>query len=251
MRILIPSMSRSETIQTHHLVPTAEVCVPESQKADYVKTLGKDRVITHPDKIKGLTPKLNWMLNNLTDDECLVFLDDDLVKLRRCFEGKGSPNIEITEPEIVREIIYQTFVLARDCEAKLFGWAPDATAVMYYDGLDPFSLTGWLNGCAIGFVNGHELHYDEKIVAKNDYDICLMNAYLHRIRFANMMYAFDQRETFTGAGGQSAHRTSETELRDVAILRQKYGSAIKTGGKNAYRQRDYAGVQKITLNLPY
>jgi hypothetical protein len=51
--------------------------VPESQRAEY-EAAGCLDVQTHPDSIIGLTPKLNWMLDQLTDDEGVVFLDDDL-----------------------------------------------------------------------------------------------------------------------------------------------------------------------------
>lgn len=38
---------------------------------------------------------------------------------------------------------------------------------------------------------------------------------------------------------------------DVKILRRKWGNVFSFGGHGGTRKRDYAGVQKITLNLPF
>jgi hypothetical protein len=83
-------------------------------------------------------------------------------------------------------------------------------------------------------------------------DICLLNAYHHRRCPKKTRYTFNQRETFTGIGGQSAWRNSETEKSGVTLLRRKYGpEVIRCGGFNGTRKRDYAGVEKIELHLPF
>lgn len=236
---------------THRLINNFEVCVPESQRHEYELVVGKERVITHPDTVRGLTPKLNWMFDNCPDDHAVVFLDDDLVGITRCFVPQGSSNTSENNPEVVEEIIAATAQLAEDAGAFMFGWETSVSTILYYDGLAPFALTGYINGCAMGYMNGHGLRFDERIVAKNDYDICLLNAWKHRVCFKDLRYAFSQKETFTGAGGQSAHRNSETEKRDVQLLIEKYGDVIKIGAKSGVRKRDYAGAQKVTLRLPY
>lgn len=209
-------------------------------------------VHTHPDSIRGLTPKLNWMLENLVPAEDAIFLDDDLEYLCRCFTDRSeATQRKVTEVGKIFEIIRETAALAREAGAYFFGWESSESTIRYYSGLDPFKFTGFINGCAMGFIAGHGLRFDESIVAKNDYDICALNAFRHRICFKDTRYAFCQRETFTGSGGQSFFRNSETESRDIAILRRKYGEVIVVGKQGGTRKRDYAGVQKVTLRLPY
>ena len=118
-------------------------------------------------------------------------------------------------------------------------------------GLKPIMLTGYINGCAMGFRKGHGLRFDERIVAKNDFDIAAANAHRHRLCVKDCRYTFCQRETFTGVGGQAAYRTNETEKRDVALLQKKWGDIFAFGGHSGTRKRDYAGIQKITMNLPF
>jgi hypothetical protein len=236
---------------THRLIPSALVCVPARQRAEYVKVAGDGRVFTHPDSVKGLTPKLNWIFDSLCyDSEAIVLIDDDITSMQRCFVEPGEEST-IRDPQLIEEIICATFILARDVGAFYFGWEASNGALRYYTGLKPFMLTGYINGCAMGFRTGHGLRFDPRIIAKNDFDIAAMNAYRHRICFKNCRYTFCQKETFTGKGGQAAFRTSATEKNDVDLLRRKWGDVFNFGAHSGTRKRDYAGVQKITLNLPF
>jgi len=240
---------------THRLLPGAVVCVPASQRAEYAKVLGPGarsyaRILTHPDSVKGLTPKLNWILDYFASEEAIVFVDDDIVSVQRCFTEPGE-DATIRDPRVILDIIHSTYILARDVGAYYFGWEASNGALRYYTGLKPIMLTGYINGCAMGFRKGHGLRFDERIVAKNDFDIAAMNAHKHRLALKNCRYTFCQKETFTGRGGQAAYRTSGTEKRDVDLLQRKWGDVFNFGGHSGTRKRDYAGVQKITLNLPF
>lgn len=250
MKIAIPSHRRAATITTHRLLNNYVVCVPESQEAEYRAVT--DHIVTHPDTVIGLTPKLNWMLDHLSDGDGLIILDDDLEYLCRCHGDKTEAAArKITDPALVEAVLFQTWQLAADLGAFFFGWESTEITIRYYSGLEPFKATGFINGCAMGFRAGHGLRFDERIVAKNDYDICALNAFRHHILFKDTRFAFCQRATFTGAGGQSHYRNSETERRDVAILREKYGDVIQVGRQGGTRKRDYAGAVKVTLKLPF
>jgi len=241
---------------THRLLPNAIVCVPQSQLRDYNARVD-NAVLVHPDSVKGLTPKLNWVLQSWDkgalarlNAEALVFVDDDILSVQRCFVERGEA-ATIREPWLVKEIIENTARLAADVGAYYFGWEASNGALRYYTGLKPFMLTGYINGCAMGFRRGHGLRFDERIVAKNDFDIACANAHKHRLCVKDCRYTFCQKETFTGRGGQAAYRTSDTEKRDVALLQKKWGDVFGFGGFSGTRKRDYAGVQKITLRLPF
>jgi len=186
------------------------------------------------------------------DDEAIVFLDDDLGFMRRNFtEPDEAARRDVTDPAMIEAVIRETFEQARELGAYYFGWEGSEQTIRFYSGQRPFALTGMMNGCAMGFRAGHGLRFDERIVAKNDYDVAALNAYRHRICFRDTRYAFAQVATFTGAGGLSHYRNSETEARDCAILREKYGDLFAFGRQGGTRRRDYAGVRKVSLQLPY
>jgi hypothetical protein len=241
-------------MSTHLLIPQAALCVPESQASEYQKRLEHDRspaqVVTHPDTVKGLTPKLNWCLDRYRDEEAIIFVDDDITTIQRTFVEPGEDSI-IRDPAQVLEIIEHTHQLALDMGVMFFGWEANNGAIRYHDGLKPFQMTGYINGCAMGFRRGHGLRFDERVVAKNDFDISAMNAFKHRRILRNNRYLFCQKATFVGKGGQAAFRNSDTERRDVELLRRKWGPIFHFGAQSGTRKRDYAGVQKITMHLPF
>lgn len=242
-------MSRALTMTTHRLTPDAIVCVPQSQAAEY-RPVGLE-ILAHPDSVKGLTPKLNWILDRFKTEPQLLLLDDDLVALAKCFTSPGERGVHSKDPAHISAVIHQTAQLADELGAYLWGFEANHEAIRYYTGLKPFMLTGYINGCATGFRRGHGLRYDERIIAKNDFDICCQNAYRHRLVFKNCRYSFVQKNTFCGAGGQSYWRTSQTERNDVALLQRKYGAAIQVSGGPKHNKRALAGAMKITLKLPF
>jgi len=130
---------------THRLIPSAVICVPASQRAEYAKVAGAGRVLTHPDSVKGLTPKLNWIFDHVRDREALVLIDDDITSVQRCFTEPGEEST-IRDPQLIEAIIRATFILARDAGAFYFGWEASNGALRYYTGLKPFMLTGYING---------------------------------------------------------------------------------------------------------
>jgi hypothetical protein len=214
-------------------------------------------IIVHPDSVKGLTPKLNWILDRF-DALTRLWLASRRPRLRRrryrqpaALLRREGEQATIRDPELIEAIITNTARLARDVGAYYFGWEASNGALRYYTGLKPFMLTGYINGCAMGFRRGHGLRFDERIVAKNDFDIAAQNAWKHRLCLKDCRYTFCQKETFTGRGGQAAYRTSATEKRDVELLRKKWGDVFHFGGHSGTRKRDYAGVQKITMHLPF
>jgi hypothetical protein len=230
-------------------VPEAILCVPKSQAADYRRSSGAD-VLAHPDSVRGLTAKLNWILDRFKTEDHLLLLDDDLTALAKCFIPPGEKYCHSRDPAHIAAVIRQTAQLAQELGAYLWGFEANHEAIRYYTGLKPFMLTGYINGCATGFRRGHGLRYDERIVAKNDFDLCCLNAWRHRLVFKNCRYAWVQKNTFCGQGGQSHWRTSQTERNDVALLQRKYGDVIQVS-QPRHNKRAMAGAMKITLSLPF
>lgn len=91
---------------------------------------------THPEEIRGLTPKLNWMLDHLADDEGVIFLDDDLEYLCRCFTSRDQQSErKVTEARLIQQILRQTAALAAEAGAFFFGWESSESTIRYYSGL--------------------------------------------------------------------------------------------------------------------
>lgn len=255
VKIVIPSMSRANTITTHRMLRECLVCIPESQVEDYARTLPRSSLLPHPDSVRGLAPKLNWMYRQMEGEPAFMVMDDDVLYMARCFTNLGE-KAKVEDPDMVHEIIDNTARMAADVGAHLFGFAPNQTGIRFYTGLKPFALSGFVLGACQGFLRGHNLKNDERLVGKMDYDISALNAYRHRRCFRNDRYCLMFGDTFTSPGGQAGQRNSETEERDLQVLVRKWGlvengGVLKVNSTRGLRKADYAGITKVTLHVPW
>lgn len=253
MKVVIPSHGRADSMTSHNLFEEgATICIPRSQAMDYERVLegSKHEILVHSDQIVGLIPKMNWLLD-LHKDEPFFMLDDDCRSMRRMFltiEDK----MKTVQHRLIPEIIDRTGEVCEGLGAFFFGFATTELEAKTHDGLSPFSLTGFVTGCAKGFLPGHGLRYDERMTVKSDYDISALNALIHRIAFRNQRYAFSQQDTFVNPGGLSHFRNSDVEARDVAYLIRKWGSkTIQEAKVTKGHRQAYAGVKSIRLTLPF
>lgn len=236
-------MSRTQSMTTHKLLNNFAVVVPESQGEQYAQIVGHARVITHPDTVVGLTPKRQWMLENLMDDECLVMLDDDVQKVLAMFEEQ---NRYVTDPDVVEAIIRQTYETARDIGAKVFTWALLAQNIKYFTGHEPFKLTGMIHGSSFGITADHNLSFNTEVRVNEDLWLSLFNAYKNRYCLKDDRFAFVAK-VFEGAGGQAAHRTTSRQQEDYKVLRRFFGPAVR----RAKKYEEGSGLVPLNMKLPY
>jgi len=246
MRIIIPSAGRSDSIRTHYFLIDYAVCVPEIEADFYKKKIPIKNLITHPNAIKGLVKKRNWILDNCMDNEAVVMLDDDLSKVYNLSE------IKTLSKEEIQDMIYKTLCTAEELGAYLFAWS-NYHDTGWYNEMRPFEICcGYINGKSFGLRKGSGLRFDERFELKMDYDIALQNLHKHRICFQNNMFAFAQEKTMRQHGGLSAVRNTVKEKEMINLLKKKYGSIIQDKSlekKSRIRQRH---VQMgITIQMPF
>lgn len=241
-------------MSTHKLLRDFLVCVPESQEAEYAKTVGADRVMTHSNELIGKVAKLNHCLDTV-DADALVFLDDDILAMARCWRSASSTSdAMVTDPDFVHDVIVKTADMASQIKASLFGWSSSARHAVYYTGLRPFRLKGFVNGAAMGFIRGHNLRFDIRVAGKEDYDMSLQNAFKHRYCFVDQRFAFQFQPSFVSPGARM--RTTQREREVIALLQKKWGESIyvmsKSAGSDARLNRKArAGVDTLAIRVPW
>jgi hypothetical protein len=92
MMIYIPSYKRADRIKTvscidDYWLERTRVVVYEEEVELYQDKLGKDIIIPCPIKVKGISNKRQWVIENAEDD-FILFLDDDLEFDERTPDGK-------------------------------------------------------------------------------------------------------------------------------------------------------------------
>jgi hypothetical protein len=244
VEVVIPSHKRAGRIATLGLLPSAIVCIPESQAPEYRAAHPLAQLVTHPDSVLGLQAKRNWMYKHFGN---LLMLDDDLTDFRRLYLPAGEP-VSVQDEARIGTIIHETAYAAKQSGSYLFGFNSNPNPTMY-KALNPIQLTGWVNGCAQGLLAGSKLWWSTDIKCNCDYWISALNAYHHRTIWKDTRFTFIQADTFTGAGGQAEFRNMEAEAADYELLVRCFGEAIqkKKDSKLAKRKHEF---QK-TLKLPF
>jgi hypothetical protein len=244
VEIVIPSHKRAGRIPTLDLLPSAVVCIPQSQAPEYRAAHPLAQLVLHPDDVLGLQAKRNWMYKHFGN---LLMVDDDLTDFRRLYLPAGEP-VYIKDEARILALVQETAYAAKQAGAFLFGFNSNQNPTMY-KALNPIQLTGWINGCAQGILAGSKLWWSTDIKCNCDYWISALNAYHHRIIWRDNRFCFTQKDTFKGAGGQAEFRNMEAEAADFALLKRCFGEAIqeKKDSKLAKRKHQF---QK-TLKLPF
>lgn len=218
MKIIIPSKGRADLLadKAFRLFPDASVCVGKSEVAEYQKVT-KD-LLVHPDKVVGIGPLRQWVLDHV-DDPCVVMVDDDV----KCvYNVTGFYKERYDDPQVAMAVLERTAILAGDAGCRVFGFN-QAWDVRKYNPFKPFVLNGWTGGI-IGFV-GRDLRYDTSLLLRADIDFCLQSLQRHRIVMIENRWLFVH-DRFTGAGGNALQRSSARHEKEIAYLRRKWGAHL-------------------------
>lgn len=81
--IVIPSAGRADRVKTFDAVANCKICVPEKEAKKYAEYNPNVEIITHPDSLKGLTLKRQFIIERFPN---VLMVDDDVVSFRRCYE---------------------------------------------------------------------------------------------------------------------------------------------------------------------
>jgi len=221
--IIIPSAGRSGSVLTR--IADAILFVPESEAADYRAANPGHEIATHPgDAHANLAAKRNDIIARWGD---AFQVDDDIAFVSRLHLPGNNRDTHLSPIE-ARDLIQKTARQAKMAGCHLYGFNNTPNAKHYYPH-KPISLTSYINASAFGLWASPKLYFTERTTAAESHWINLLNAYMHRKCWADMRYCFVQspNSTFFRPGGQTAHRTLDSELKDTLFLRRMFGQAVR------------------------
>ncbi|UBM58243.1 hypothetical protein LAG90_15675 [Marinilongibacter aquaticus] len=231
VKVVIPSHKRWDRVATICAVDKAILCVEEAQKVAYEACNPNVEIVCHPNEIKGLAAKRDWIIGHFGS---VFMLDDDIESLKRVYTEKGEET-EI-DPETAYDIIQCTALACKAAGFFGFGFSTSPTP-LHFDSLNPIRLTGYLTGCAHGVLKGSKLWYSPDIVCNEDYWISCLNAYHHRGVYKDLRFYWQQRETFVNRGGLAEFRNTEAEEADFKLLQTVFGKDVVSLRKNQKRMK--------------
>lgn len=243
-KIVIPSHKRADRVKTTKIVADPIVCVAESQEAEYREHNPDIEVVTHPDSVIGLPPKLQWIYERFGN---VFFLDDDIVAVKRVYEDDNS-RTNITDKELVRDIIMKTAIDAQNAGAYLYGFSKDPNPLLY-NAHDPIVMSGYVTGCATGVWASPKLRWDCRMKIKGDIWISCLNAYYHRKIWRDTRFCFVQEKTFKNAGGLAEIRNTILEKEMYDFLKEHFGEVIQLKQEGALRKKRHEF--EISMKVPF
>jgi hypothetical protein len=198
-------------------------------------------IITHPDSVVGLSPKRQWIVDNIGD--CFQ-VDDDLVSVKSMVTGRNIPSDEI------HSHIEDLYFMALDANIKLFGFNRIANPVVY-SGLEPYKCTGFVSGGGIGLIKDENLWFPEDMNVIEDYWYSALNAHYNRKCLINQMISFSFRDSKGQSGGCADYRTVQKEKDGYITLRKAFGEAIVPKGNGNPRVKQKNDQWEKSLRVPF
>ncbi|CAN1552813.1 hypothetical protein MCERE19_02239 [Spirosomataceae bacterium] len=242
VKIVIPSHKRWDRVRTIQAVDNAVICVEESQEKMYKACNPGIEIVTHPDNVKGLAKKRDWIVRHFGN---VMMLDDDIDVLKRVYTEKGEETD--VDPEVAYEIVQATAAACRVAGFYAFGFATSPTP-LHYNCFEPIALKGYLTGCAHGVLEGSKLWYNGDIICNEDYWISCLNAFYHRGCYKDQRFYWQQKDTFVNRGGLAEFRNTDAEEADFKLLQKVFGKDVIQLRKNEGKMKH--AFQK-SLKLPF
>ena len=242
IKIVVPSMGRADRILTKKIISNAILCVPESEEKKYREFNPECEIITHPDSIKGITLKRQFIYEKFPN---VFMIDDDIKNIQRLYVERGED--PVLDADEAYDVIQYIGNCAKLAGCYMFGLSKEKNPLSY-DEMNPIHLTGVVNG-EMGFLEGSNLFFHELAKVSEDYWISAYNAYVNRYCWIDMRFATFGVKTFGNTGGCSSIRTKNQEKEDTLFLRKMFGEAIKLKEDTKLSQRKHEYMR--TLKIPF
>ena len=232
LRLVILSRSRSRSITSHRLFPSATLLVPAGEAADYAHT--GLAVETIPDEVAGISAVRNWTLRRFGED-ALIMLDDD-ISACVCMVSLRCRRLS---PDETLAMIENAAICARGAGARLFGWHQRSDPRLLQRN-DPFGVNHWVGG-AVGVVRdeaGGVPKWDELLKCKCDIDATLQELMDRRLVWNEARFCFVQ-ERDKNLGGNSLFRSAERVAAEKRHLKRKWKAHIRF---ESYKSQDRVAI---------
>lgn len=198
--------------------PNARWYVAEGETDLYKQTGAFDVV-----EAGGLIAARNKALEDaFAENRPCVQISDDLTKLELVYETQEG-KIETT-PITLNETVQTLANIAKQLDCRLAGVAPVANT-FYYTPKKPIKTLHFIVGDMI-YIEPSTPRFDDNLKLKEDYDFTAQHIDVYG-GVARCDFIFASFKHRTNAGGAVAYRTPEIEQEAIAILKNKWGSAIK------------------------
>lgn len=231
--IACPSKGRAKSCSTHKVLPSVIYFVSEDEYDDYVKNVGKDRVVKVSRDIQcppvGKVRTLNYILDNYKNDKNIIlFTDDDIRTVKRVNFLEKWKEKDCSEEELKILLCKMKFIADR-IGAKIGGFASVSSCdLLQMGGSNKFRMTQkkYIDGKAFIIYDDDGTRYDEELYLKEDIDFNCQSLKKNKRTLSAQFVCFSG-IALTNKGGVVDVRTTAKELEQGAKMIKKYGDMLR------------------------
>lgn len=245
LSIVIPSYKRAERVLSKKLVTNPIICVAESESAQYKEMNPECEIVSHPDSVRGLPAKRNWMVQHFGE---LFMLDDDVIEFQPQYYDLETSAANITNPEVVRRTIEKLYTVAKLLGVHLFGFSKNQRP-LFYDPAKPYVMNDRVTGCSYGVIKSKYTTWPKDLVLKEDFWISGYVKYWERLVLIDQRFAFKQKDTFVNPGGLAEYRNTDREREAMLYIRRSFGECVTIKKDNGLLKNKQA--VNITMKFPF
>ena len=238
LKIVIPSYKRADRVLSKRLFERPIICVCESEREEYERFNPECEILTHPDSVRGLVAKRNWIAENIGD--CFM-VDDDVVGLHKISVSTNEKSYYLNKQETY-DSIQRLYRLAILLDVHLFGYGKNKRPCFYSE-KSWYALNIPITGCAYGIRKSKNIHWDERFTLKEDYLISSTIMFRERKILTCLALTFEQRDTGVNMGGLSEYRNKDEIKRNILLLRKFFGESIKKKQQRFKNEKEAFNVQ--------
>jgi hypothetical protein len=242
--IVCPTHGRAGRVKVRELIPGIPLVVAESQEPAYRAAYPDDELVVHPDSVKGIAPKRQWIYERYGD---VMMFDDDVSAM---FDNSAVPGEDpkVRDPQRIRDQVEGLFELGAGMDAKVLGFNTYTDPALYRPHR-PFSLRHMVSGHVLGLRRSEKLRFpDMPYLLTDDLYISALCAFHHRFVLTDMRYGFAV-QAWHEPGGMSTQRTWDRVVANEKFLQEQFGDAIVRRQESA-RSSLTVEIQN-TLRLPW
>lgn len=226
MKIVMPTRGRAGKCLTLKFIPDVTIVCSSKEADEYRKYYPNNEIMEEPDYVNNIVRCREWLVNMYRDKDDLFMIDDDIHRICRMYsEDSSNAAMSVTSPDEVMEIIENTCFIAKQLGAQVWGYL-NSTNPVQYTGMQPIQTSGYLNCSYIGFVKGHDLVFDKRIVEGEDHYISCMSIYKHRFHIRDTRWSFLTKENFVRDEGVQTYRNTDVMRKTTKYLQKLFGNDV-------------------------
>lgn len=243
LKIVIPTYKRPDRVLSKALVTEPILCVAQSEADAYREANPECEIVVHPDSVKGLPAKRNWMVKHFGE---LFMLDDDVYEFQPQYYPQGVSCANLTNPVVIRKIIERLYVIAKMLDVHLFGFSKNQRP-MFYNPSKPYVMNERVTGCSYGVIKSKNTVWPPDLVLKEDFWISGYVKFTERLVLVDKRYAFKQKDTFVNPGGLSEFRNTDREIEAMLKIKRYFGDCVRIKAENGAVK----SAQKINITMSF